>query len=89
MREHGGGEADRRWTRQGERNESYAGGRYEGSNRVDDRANVNENGLQRNEGNDNGLHRNDAVASNVPRFHDRFDDNRRRFDMEMNRRNGG
>ena len=44
-------------------------------------------------GNDNGLYRNDAAgrlgAGNASRHQDRFDDNGRRPDNEMNRRNGG
>jgi len=82
MREQGGREVDRHGIMQGDRNGVDVGGRHCSRNHADDRVN----------GNDNGLYRNDAAgrpaASNASRFQDRFDDDGRRFDMEMNQRNG-
>ena len=83
MREQAGQEADRYGTMQGDRNDADVGGRQGSRNYADERA----------IGNDNGLYRNDAAgrlgAGNASRHQDRFDDNGRRFDTEMNRRNGG
>jgi len=57
--------------------------RYGSRNHVDDRAN----------GNDNGPYKNDVAgrpaASNASRIQDRFDDDGRRADLEINQRNGG